>query len=307
MTKTKTQAPAEAEIASRWGPSGRSPMPCGRRSSPSSWSSGPRSRPAGGPPTGGRALNGIIFRMRTGCQWEQLPRKFGPKSTVHDWFQRWCAGRGHANGSGPSWSRSATSWGPWIGSGRVPTRWLGKARFGGKKVGKNPTDRGKMGTKKSRAGRWRRRAAGGGDRRGQRAGAAAAARRRSRRSWSSGPSRRRRSRSTCAWTRATITPRAGRRRREAKYIAAHPTDRRGGKPRPSRKPGHKPRRWVVERTLAWLSKCRGILVRYDKKDDELPGADPTGLRPVLVSAAATGWAQSRRKPKSHMSIRAVLG
>ena len=30
--------------------------------------------------------------------------------------------------------------------------------------------------------------------------------------------------------------------------------------------GHKPRRWVVERTFAWLSKCRGILVRYDKKD-----------------------------------------
>lgn len=25
------------------------------------------------------------------------------------------------------------------------------------------------------------------------------------------------------------------------------------------------RRWVVERTLAWLSKCRGLLVRYDKK------------------------------------------
>ena len=37
-------------------------------------------------------LNGIIFRMRSGCQWDQLPRKFGPKSTVHDWFQRWCAG-----------------------------------------------------------------------------------------------------------------------------------------------------------------------------------------------------------------------
>ena len=24
------------------------------------------------------------------------------------------------------------------------------------------------------------------------------------------------------------------------------------------------RRWVVERTLSWLSKCRGILVRYEK-------------------------------------------
>jgi len=35
------------------------------------------------------ALNGIIFRMRTGCQWDQLPKRFGAKSTVHDWFQRW--------------------------------------------------------------------------------------------------------------------------------------------------------------------------------------------------------------------------
>ncbi|HEX9413756.1 MAG TPA: transposase, partial [Ktedonobacterales bacterium] len=25
------------------------------------------------------------------------------------------------------------------------------------------------------------------------------------------------------------------------------------------------RRWVVERTLAWLSKCRALLVRYDKR------------------------------------------
>ncbi len=28
---------------------------------------------------------------------------------------------------------------------------------------------------------------------------------------------------------------------------------------------HPARRWVVERTLSWLSKCRGILVRYEKK------------------------------------------
>ena len=27
---------------------------------------------------------------------------------------------------------------------------------------------------------------------------------------------------------------------------------------------HPARRWVVERTLGWLSKCRAILVRYDK-------------------------------------------
>lgn len=29
--------------------------------------------------------------------------------------------------------------------------------------------------------------------------------------------------------------------------------------------GHPPRRWVVERTLAWLNRCRALLVRYDKK------------------------------------------
>jgi putative transposase len=28
---------------------------------------------------------------------------------------------------------------------------------------------------------------------------------------------------------------------------------------------HPARRWVVERTLSWLSKCRGLLVRYEKK------------------------------------------
>ena len=34
---------------------------------------------------------------------------------------------------------------------------------------------------------------------------------------------------------------------------------------------HKPRRWVVERTLAWLSKCRGILIRYEKKAENYLG------------------------------------
>jgi putative transposase len=33
----------------------------------------------------------------------------------------------------------------------------------------------------------------------------------------------------------------------------------------------KPRRWVVERTMAWLSKCRGILVRYDKNSSNYLG------------------------------------
>ena len=35
--------------------------------------------------------------------------------------------------------------------------------------------------------------------------------------------------------------------------------------RPPRPRRHKPRRWVVERPLAWLSKGRGILIRWEKK------------------------------------------
>jgi transposase len=34
-------------------------------------------------------LNALIFRMRSGCQWNQLPERFPDDSTVHRTFQRW--------------------------------------------------------------------------------------------------------------------------------------------------------------------------------------------------------------------------
>lgn len=37
-----------------------------------------------------QVLNGIIFRLRSGCQWNKLPKRFGDDSTMHRWFQRWC-------------------------------------------------------------------------------------------------------------------------------------------------------------------------------------------------------------------------
>ena len=36
-----------------------------------------------------RALDGIIHRLRSGCQWNHLPREFGDDSSVHRTFQRW--------------------------------------------------------------------------------------------------------------------------------------------------------------------------------------------------------------------------
>jgi len=55
--------------------------------------------------------------------------------------------------------------------------------------------------------------------------------------------------------------------REAAASGGHtPHIRRvGEEARPcDRRKGQRPRRWVVERTLAWLFKCRALLVRYDK-------------------------------------------
>ena len=39
------------------------------------------------------ALDGSIFRLRSGCQWNRLPKEFPDDSTVHRTFQRWvCLG-----------------------------------------------------------------------------------------------------------------------------------------------------------------------------------------------------------------------
>lgn len=36
-----------------------------------------------------QALNGIIYLLRSGCQWNHLPKEFGDDSSVHRTLQRW--------------------------------------------------------------------------------------------------------------------------------------------------------------------------------------------------------------------------
>ena len=236
-------------------------MSCGSGSSRSSGSSGPRSRPDAGRQLA-EMLNGIIFRMRSGCQWDQLPERFGPKSTVHDWFQRWAEG-GSSSGSGRCLVAECDELGGVQWQWQTADAMLGKARFGGKKTGKNPTDRGKKGTKKSLL------TDGDGGPLGVVIAGANVVEQKLLKATIEAivverPDRRRTSRSTCAWTRGTTTP-----AREAAAAAGYvPHIRRIGEEKKAcdRSKGHKPRRWVVERTFAWLSKCRGILVRYEKKD-----------------------------------------
>jgi putative transposase len=93
----------------------------------------------GRPRTGQReALDGIIYVMRTGGQWNQLPREFGDDSSVHRTMQRWIA-RGVFQ----------SIWAIFIENcdelGGVNWEWqsadgaMGKARFGG--IWSAPTQR----------------------------------------------------------------------------------------------------------------------------------------------------------------------
>ena len=36
-------------------------------------------------------MNGILYKLRTGCQWHMLPQEYGSGSTCHARFQEWCA------------------------------------------------------------------------------------------------------------------------------------------------------------------------------------------------------------------------
>ena len=50
----------------------------------------PRSPKGGRPPADKRkVVRGIFWMLDNGAKWKDLPRRFGPKSTVHRWFQKW--------------------------------------------------------------------------------------------------------------------------------------------------------------------------------------------------------------------------
>jgi len=36
-----------------------------------------------------KALDGVIYRVRSGCQWNRLPNEFGDDASVHRTLQRW--------------------------------------------------------------------------------------------------------------------------------------------------------------------------------------------------------------------------
>ncbi len=95
-----------------------------------------------------QALDGIIYRLRSACQWNQLPTEFGDDSSIHRTWQRWVK-RQILVRLWQTLCRFCEA------LGGLDWRWqaadgaLGKARSGGDEIGKNPTDRGKNGANRS--------------------------------------------------------------------------------------------------------------------------------------------------------------
>lgn len=94
------------------------------------------------------AFAAIVYVLRTGLQWNALPRELGASSTVHDRFQQW----GQAGFFRALWQAGLHSYDELAG---IQWEWqavdgaMSKAPFGGAATGPNPTDRGKKGTKRS--------------------------------------------------------------------------------------------------------------------------------------------------------------
>ena len=208
-----------------------------------------------------RILDGLIFRFRTGCQWNHIPRVYGDDSTIHRTFQHWQQ-RGVFE----------RIWAMLVEEceelGKVDWQWqavdtvMGKARMGGDQIGPNPTDRAKNGTKRSMLTE-----AGGGPM-----------------SVVVAPANVHDTKLLNQTIEAIVVERPKPTRKNPQHLCLdkaydNPTGeqavsehgyqghirRIGEEELPKKGKKYPARRWVVERTQAWLSKCRGILVRYEKK------------------------------------------
>lgn len=106
--------------------------------------------PAGGRPRKDlrRVADAIFYRIRTGCQWKAIPPDLAPGSTAHHYFQQWV----DAGVFDDLWQVALVEYDELIG---LDWTWqsvdgaMTKAPLGGDATGKNPTDRGKLGTKRS--------------------------------------------------------------------------------------------------------------------------------------------------------------
>lgn len=213
------------------------------------------------------AFDAIIYLARTGIQWNQLPQEFPDDSSVHRTLQRWIEHGVLLH----IWAAlvvlcellEAVDW-EW----QAADTSMGKARSGGDVIGPNPTDRAKKGVKRSvlteGSGRPLSVVLAGANKPDafllQETIEAIVVPR---------PEPTEEAPQNISLDKAYDTPKGEAVVEEAGYT---PHIRRKGEAKVAPEDRtYPPRRWKVERFLAWLSKFRGILVRYAKKAENYMG------------------------------------
>jgi transposase len=126
----------------------------------------PKKKPGRPPMPDRQALTAIFYVLRTGCQWEALPRSLGAKSTVHDRLKAWRA----AGVFERVWELALEQYDREKG---IEWEWqamdgaMTKAPLGGGKHGQEPDRPGQARREAERADRRERGPAGGGRGRGE--------------------------------------------------------------------------------------------------------------------------------------------
>lgn len=93
-------------------------------------------------------LAGILYVLRTGCQWNAAPKEYGSGKTLHRYFQVWTRRKVFKK----LWRAGLLEYDATQGIGwewQAVDGAMTKAPLGGGATGPNPTDRAKCGTKRS--------------------------------------------------------------------------------------------------------------------------------------------------------------
>src|SRR5215210_6115996 len=224
-----------------------------------------RKNVGGRPPTPPRQLMaGILYVLRTGCQWNAAPKEFGSGKTLHRYFQLWTRKRVFKR----MWRAGLEEYDEVHG---LEWKWqaadaaITKAPLGGEATGANPTDRAKRGAKRSLLVEAK--------------GVPLAI--------EVGPANRHEVKMLTETLDGVVIARAEpseeekqnlsldkgycgepvQREGEARGYEVHVPDKANAKKKRKRKGGRrKARRWVVEVTHSWLNRFRRLLVRWEKKE-----------------------------------------
>jgi putative transposase len=228
-----------------------------------------------------KAFAAIIYVLRTGIQWNALPRQMGASSTVHDRYQEWerlgffeeLWGAGllaYDELEGIEWEWQALD-------GAMTKAPLGRGASG-EATGHNPTDRAKMGTKRSMltdgAGIPLAVAVEGANRHDSKLLVATleglvVAR-------SEAPEEEQQPDSQqhlcldAAYDSEEVRQELVARSYEP-HISPAEKKQRSERKEARQHPGGRARRWVVERTHSWLNRSRRLLVRWEKKTENYLG------------------------------------